>query len=226
MTSTTLRSTAIALAITVAAVPGRASADDPPPASPPPGYPPPSGYPPPGYPPPYQPAPYQPAPYQPAPGGPPSAAPPGYAQPYSAPIYMPEEISDYDEDRPIPAGYTRVERKRKGLIIGGSVTLGATFLVTAFFGLIAGAVNEAEGSNTDVAPMFVPVIGPFLEFGETRNSAARFGLTMLGLGQVAGATMLIIGLTNPRTILVRNDQLTLAPLVGDHASGLAIRGRF
>lgn len=221
MTSTTLRSTAIALAISVAAVPGRASADDPP-ASPPPGYPqqPPPGYPPPGYPPPYQPPPYQ------APYGPPSAAPPGYAQPYSAPIYMPEEISDYDEDRPIPAGYTRVERKRKGLIIGGSVTLGATFLVTAFFGLIAGAVNEAEGSNTDVAPMFVPVIGPFLEFGETRNSAARFGLTVLGLGQVAGATMLIIGLTNPRTVLVRNDQLTLAPLLGDHASGLALRGRF
>lgn len=220
MTSTTLRSTAIALAITIAAVPGRASADDPPPAPPPPGYPPP------GYPPPYQPPPYQPSPYQPSPGGPPSAAPPGYAQPYSAPIYMPEEITDYDEDRPIPAGYTRVERKRKGLIIGGSVTLGATFLVTAFFGLIAGLINEADGSNADVAPMFVPVVGPFLEFGETRNSTARFGLTVLGLGQVAGATMLIIGLTNPRTVLVRNDQLTLAPLLGDHASGLAIHGRF
>ena len=220
MTSTTLRCTAIALAITLAAAPGRASADDPPPAPPPPGYaqqpPPPQGYPPPGYPP----------PYQPAPDGQPAGAPPGYAQPYSAPIYAPEEIDDVDADRPAPPGYTRVARARKGLIIGGSVTFGSTFLVTTFVAAVADEINKADGSNANVTPMYLPVIGPFLELGETDNSVARFYLTMLGLGQAAGATMLIVGLTSPRMLLVRNDRLTLAPLLGDHATGLAIRGRF
>ncbi len=190
-------------------------------------------------PPPYQPAPappapypLAPAPYAPAPpGSAPAGAPPGYGPPAYAPqpVYGPEEISDFDDSAPVPYGYTRVQRTRKGLIIGGAVTLGATYLATAFIGAVADDINKADGSNATVAPLFLPVVGPFLETAQTDSSIARFYLAVSGLGQTAGAIMLLYGLTSSRTVLVRNDQLivtSLAPMIASGASGLSVVGRF
>ena len=199
----------IALACSLA--PGLAAADDqaPPPPPPPPSYPavtapPPSG-------------------------GPPGYAPPTYsAQPNVAAI-GPEEIADFDDSAPVPYGYTRVQRTRKGLIIGGAVTLGATYLVTAFVGAVAADALRAEGSNTDVTPVFIPVAGPWLEIQETDSAIAKFYLTLSGLGQGAGAIMLLYGLSSSRTVLVRNDQLivtSVAPMIAPGAAGLSVVGRF
>ncbi|HEX8113629.1 MAG TPA: hypothetical protein VF516_38120, partial [Kofleriaceae bacterium] len=182
-----------------------------------------------------QPPPYPPPPYQPPPGSaPPAGAPPGYGPPAYAPqpgvpVYGPEEITDLDDSAPVPYGYTRVQRTRKGLIIGGAVTLGATYLATAFIGAVAADFLKAEGSNASVGPVFLPVAGPFLEIGQTDSAIARFYLAVSGLGQTAGAIMLLYGLTSPRTVLVRNDQLivtSLAPMIAPGASGLAVVGRF
>jgi hypothetical protein len=187
--------------------------------------------------PPQQPA--QPAPYLP-PGGPPPGAPPGYgppgygppvytAQPGGVPVNGPEEITDFDDSAPVPYGYTRVTRTRKGLIIGGAVTLGATYLATAFIGAVAADFLKAEGSNTSVAPVFLPVAGPFLEIGQTDSAIAKFYLTLSGLGQGAGAIMLLYGISSSRTVLVRNDQLivtSVAPLIAPGVSGLSVVGRF
>ena len=211
MISTTLRSPwgVLAIAIVLQA-PRLARADD---QSPPPGPPPPYQVPPPG-------------------SGPPANGPPVYGpqpygpQPYSARIDAPEEISDFDDTRPVPYGYTKVSRARKGLIIGGAVTLGSVYLFTTFVAAVADDINKADGSTADVTPLYVPVVGPFLEIGQTNSSTARFYLTLSGLGQTAGAIMLIYGLTNPRTILVRNDQLTIAPMIGNGASGMSVLGRF
>src|SRR5262249_18535929 len=137
--------------------------------------------------------------------------------------------TDFDDSAPVPYGYTKVSRTRTGLIIGGAVTLGATYLVTAFVGAVADSINKIAGSNASVAPLYVPVVGPFLELGETDDPAARFYLTMSGLGETAGAIMLVYGLTSPRTVLVRNDQLivtSIAPLIAPGASGLSVVGRF
>ena len=167
--------------------------------------------------------------YQPAPA-PPGYAPPGYAVPApGVPVYGPEEITDFDDSAPVPYGYTRVSRTRKGLIIGGAVTLGATYLATAFIGAVAADFLKAEGSNTSVAPVFLPVAGPFLEIGQTDSAIARFYLAVSGLGQTAGAIMLLYGITSSRTVLVRNDQLivtSVAPLIAPGAAGLAVVGRF
>lgn len=205
----------IALACSLA--PGVAGADDQ--APPPPPYPSGSG-----------PAPAPPL-YPPPPGGaPPGYGPPAYsAQPPGMPVYGPEEITEFDDSAPVPYGYTRVERTRKGLIIGGAVTLGATYLVTAFVGAVAADFLKAEGSNTSVTPVFVPVAGPFLELGQTDSAIAKFYLTLSGLGQGAGAIMLLYGMSSSRTVLVRNDQLivtSIAPMIAPGATGLSVVGRF
>ena len=202
----------IALACSLA--PGLAAADPQAPPPPPPAYP--SGP---------APAPYPPPP----PGGPPGYAPPMYSAQPSGVAYGPEEITDFDDSAPVPYGYTRVQRTHKGLIIGGAVTLGATYLVTAFVGAVAADFLKAEGSNTNIAPLFLPVAGPFLEIGETDSAIAKFYLTLSGLGQGAGAIMLLYGISSSRTVLVRNDQLivtSVAPMLVPGAAGLSVVGRF
>jgi hypothetical protein len=213
------RAPAIAmLALACGLAPGVAGADDQAPPPPPPYS---SGAGPAPAPPPYPPPPT---------GAPPGYAPPGYAaQPPGMPVYGPEEISDFDDSAPVPYGYTRVTRTRKGLIIGGAVTLGATYLATAFIGAVAADFLKAEGSNTSVTPVFLPVAGPFLEIGQTDSAIARFYLAVSGLGQTAGAIMLLYGISSSRTVLVRNDQLivtSVAPMIVPGATGLSVVGRF
>jgi hypothetical protein len=201
---------AIAAVVVLAASPARA--DDPPPppyeAAPPAQ--------PPGAPPPYQPPPpppYPPPPYQQPP-------PPGYG----VPVYGPAKITDFDDSQPVPYGYTAVSQRRKGLIIVGACLLGAVYGYTAF------AASSAEllftDEDTDLTPLRIPVVGPFLELRETDNSVLRFALVLDGVAQTAGALMVVYGLTTPRTILVRNDRLTIAPMVRPGAAGLVLSGRF
>lgn len=226
MIKTILRSPWAALAIAVLLqAPRMARADNQePPPGPPPGYPPPYQVPPPASAPPaggpqaYGPPGYGPQGYNPQPYGPP--------QGYGPPAYGPEEIADPDDTRPVPYGYTRVSRRRKGLIIGGAITFGVTYIVSTFAAAVAQDINSTDGSNADVSALLLPVAGPFLEIGQTDSSVARFYLVGLGLGQTAGAIMLIYGLTSPRTLLVRNDQLSIAPMIGHGASGLTVMGRF
>jgi hypothetical protein len=176
-----------------------------------------------------------PAPYQPPGGAPPGSPPPGYGppgyalQPSGAPIYGPEEITDFGNSAPVPYGYTKVTRRRKGLIIGGAATLGATYGVTAFTGMLAIAFRPINRSAPDPTPFFIPVVGPFVAIAQSKDSTGDFGLVAIGLGQTAGAIMLVYGLTHSREVLVRNDQLaitSIAPLVAPGASGLSVVGRF
>jgi hypothetical protein len=220
---------AIPIAIAMLLQPRWVHAENQQPAPPPP---PPPGYPPQSYPqdPQAPGTPYgQPAP-PPTTYAPPTYGPPGYAPPpYAAPIYAPEEITDFDDTAPVPPGYTKVQRTRKGLIIAGSVTLGATYAVTAFAAAIAADVNEIDGTNTDVTAMLIPVAGPFLQLQHTDSAVGKFWLTVLGGGQTAGAIMLLYGLSSPRSVLVRNDQLSVGPMIdrgGRGVSGLTLTGRF
>lgn len=161
------------------------------------------------------------------------APPPEYYPPYQAPtpaygppVNGPEEITEFDQNSPAPYGYTKVTRKRKGLIIGGSVTLGAVYGVSA----LAAAVNEdlrRNGSTTtDISALWIPVAGPFIQLGRAETSTGRLFLAHLAAGQAAGAIMLVYGLTSPRTLLVRNDQLSITPLIAPGASGMMVAGSF
>ena len=209
------------ITVTLFQASGRASADppsDPPPPGPYPAQPPP----PPGYPPPQ-------------PGYPP---PPGYVAPLSQqtqPSYVPqsvalsgpERIVDLDDSRPPPPGYTPVLVTRKGPLIGGAVTFGVSYGISV---LVAAAGEDTKGDGeNEVAALWIPVAGPFLQIFDTESATAKVFLVGLGGAQLAGAMMLYTGLTTKRRIFVRNDLIggaTIAPMVGNGASGMMLTGRF
>jgi hypothetical protein len=240
------------VAVAIAILPGAARAQPPGAVPPPEGYPPqqvPQPYPAPAAPaapaapgaPPYTPAPPPAQPYPPSGGAspygpppsppptyvPPTYAPPGYTPPpYSAPIYAPREITDFDDDAPVPFGYTKVSRRRKGPIIGGAVTLGVTYTFALFTALAGSESHRLDESQPDYSALTIPVVGPFIELQNNHNSASRSWLTVLGAGEATGAFLLIYGMANPRTVLVRNDQLSIRPMAGHGVSGLTLGGTF
>jgi len=147
--------------------------------------------------------------------------------PQSVALSGPEEIEDFDSTRPVPLGYTPVQRTRKHLIVGGAVTLGVTYGLCSF----AAAIGEdTRGSGTnEIAALWIPVAGPFVQLGKTDSATGKFFLVGLGGAQLAGAIMLYYGLTTTQRVLVRNDlvgSLTVAPMAGDGATGMVLSGRF
>src|SRR5262249_32693410 len=127
--------------------------------------------------------------------------------------------------RPPPLGYTPVQRVRKGFIIGGGTTFGATYLLSAFSAAVA---DDVDGSRSRLRSLYVPVFGPFLQMSETSSSTGKFVLGLLGGAQTAGAIMLIYGITSPKTILVRNDLVSvqITPAIGGSSTGMVVSGQF
>jgi hypothetical protein len=186
---------------------------------------------------PAQPAPAQPAPppgYPPSPYAPPQAPPPGYPPAADAPVGwtapgysnqyryqpMPMELR-YIENRPIPPGYHLESRPRKGLVVAGSIIFGVPY----FLSLSVAASSKYDPDRW----LYAPLVGPFVDLGNRKESCSttgnpnittyttcsddsseRFFLMADGLMQVAGATMLVLGLALPQYLLVRDD----APYVG------------
>jgi hypothetical protein len=147
--------------------------------------------------------------------------------PQSVALSGPEEITNFDESRPVPLGYTPVQRTRRHLIIGGAITFGVSYGLSAFVAAI-GEDTRGGGTN-EVASLWIPVAGPWLQVAQTESATARVFLVGLGAAQVAGAVMLYYGLTTKQHVLVRNDlvgSLSIAPMAGDHTSGMLLSGRF
>ncbi|MEO8841345.1 MAG: hypothetical protein ABI591_31905 [Kofleriaceae bacterium] len=147
--------------------------------------------------------------------------------PQSVALSGPEEIDAGDDNRGAPLGYTPVERTRKGLLIGGGVSLGVSYGISA----LTAAIGQDVGDNgrNEVAAMWIPVAGPFIQMGETDSATARVFLAGLGAAQVAGAVMLYYGLTTTKKVYVRNDlvgSMTITPMAGNGSSGFALAGRF
>ncbi len=163
----------------------------------------------------------------------PQGYPQGYPppQPYAPPVYQqpipqgPEEMN-YVEGSPIPYGYTRVEKTRKGLVIGGAVTLGVVYGFSAAFAAIGEDLRRTNETRTDTSAMWIPIAGPFMQIKETTSSTGKLLFFHVGLAQTAGALMLVYGLTSPRTLLVRNDQLSVVPMLSKDASGMMVMGTF
>ncbi|WP_437302531.1 hypothetical protein [Sorangium sp. So ce388] len=158
---------------------------------------------------------------------PPQAAPPpGYYADPGAPAAGPK-VLPWSEGEPVPLGYHREKRVRKGLVISGAIVFGTVYLFTA----IGGADAVYRGSS-GYAALFVPCAGPFLTLATTQqHSLERVGLVVDGLVQITGAALLLPGLLVPKTVLVRHDVskafVLPAPMsFGPDSAGLGLVGRF
>jgi hypothetical protein len=151
--------------------------------------------------------------------------------PQSVALSGPSVIKDWEDGEPIPSGYHRRARQRTGLIVAGSVTLGSLWFISAV--IAATSVDSCRyGGCQSAGFLFAPVIGPFIEMGRTGKGSATGELMLAvdGLGQTAGAAMLIGGMSSSKIVLVRNDlaseppKLAVQPYFTGRSAGL--RGSF
>lgn len=149
--------------------------------------------------------------------------------PQSVAMSGPEEITDFDFSRPVPLGYTPILRTRKHLIVGGAVTFGVVYGLSALVAAAGDDSTRGTDRTNDAAPLWIPVAGPFLEMGHTDLATGKLFFAGVGVAQLAGALMLYYGLTTKEHVLVRNDLvggLTVTPIASHGASGMALTGRF
>jgi hypothetical protein len=149
--------------------------------------------------------------------------------PQSVALSGPMEI-DWSDGEPIPDGYHRATRIRKGPIIGGAITFGTLYLFSVLAAASAQDTARSEGlSSSPEAALYVPGIGPFIQMASTSTATGTVVLAIDGLAQSAGLALLIYGLTSPRTVLIRNDfaQAAIVPIAfGKEGAGLGVVGRF
>lgn len=151
---------------------------------------------------------------------PPSDTPPSGLDEPSRPKTLP-----YFEDQPTPYGYRPVSRYRYGLIVGGALTFSTLYIPT---------VVATAGTSDKIT--YVPIVGPFIlagkvgaRSGDLFTPLAIFFLAVDGLGQAAGAAMLIGGLAHKKQMLVRDDLATmhLTPMTfGPATAGIGAVGTF
>ncbi len=189
-------------------------------------------------------------------GGPPPGAPGAKGSYYDYKVQVaqdPRLINDWQEGDPIPEGYIKTTRLRTKLIGGGAGLLGGLWVASIITGAV---VYEAEKSpawwattcdvtisstnvsaaNCDTEPhhrhwgLFVPVVGPFIDIGTTkdRNAPGVVFDILDGLGQAGGLAMIIIGATQTKTVLVRaaGVEMTPMPIAGNGQAGLGLVGTF
>ena len=189
---------------------------------------------------PYPGQPYQPQPYQvqPYPGQPsPQAQPYSPAQPYpgTPPAFTPTQRS-----------VRYVNRPRTRLIIGGAVTLGISWGLTS---LLASSYSDSLysydvyahpnsitssgnsfGYASELWPLYIPVLGPWIEMGYLHGTGSQLGGTLLafdGLVQAGGLALIIAGaVTHTRVAIYARNNLQISPLTLNGGSGILVGGRF
>jgi hypothetical protein len=133
----------------------------------------------------------------------------------------------YVEGKPIPPGYHIETRARRGLVVSGPIIFGVPYLLS----MSVAASSKYQPDRW----LYAPVFGPFVNLASrsddcnpntgsgsnfvctSNDSGTRFFLMLDGLMQTAGATLLILGLALPQTLLVRDD----APYTGKNGSHFA-----
>ncbi len=129
------------------------------------------------------------------------------AQPVAQPQPYPPQPQPYYGPQPAPQPYYATEaapppyagpkKRRKGMMVGGWVMLGGSYLFTALTGAIIadgkGVCSEPERCNRVGTYMLIPVAGPFIAIGPSNTAVGSFFLGFAGLTQVAGLIMGIAG---------------------------------
>jgi hypothetical protein len=131
------------------------------------------------------------------------------------------ERMKYVEGDPVPPGYHVRSERSYGLIMGGGITFGC------LYGLAVGLASSASSSA-----LYVPVLGPFIEAAGVKDGMGSGATTLIlaiwGLGEAAGAIMLVSGIASTKTELVRDDlaRLHVIPILTKSTAGLGLGGAF
>jgi hypothetical protein len=152
-----------------------------------------------------------------------------YYVPQSVALSGPRFIKDWHDGDPMPWGYHREERARKGEIISGAILFGVPYLYSTFIAALGDDISSSTGGSNPVGWLYLPVLGPFIEISKSDSAAVNEVLVLDGLAQGIGAALFFHGLLYPRPILVRNDlallSVTPAP-VGKDGTGMMLMGTF
>ena len=167
-------------------------------------------------------------------------------QAYTAPLYqttqpsyVPQSVAlsgprqlPYHEGEAVPAGYTPVERTRRGAVIAGAVVFGSLYLLST---MAAAASSDNHGSSSSsLGALWVPGVGPFIQMASTREATGKYLLAIDGLGQLAGGALFVYGLSSPKIVLVRNDLTAVkakpkvrpVPMAMGRGAGVGLLGTF
>ena len=158
--------------------------------------------------------------------------------PQSVAMSGPRVLRDWQPGEPIPPGYHPSTRVRGSMIGGGVGMFGGAYLISVLVAAIGqdasvscGAFSSTSSCDNKAAPLFIPVVGPFITMGNTDSATADVFLVVDGLLQAAGIGMFIYGVAVQKTVLVRNDLGKVKinppmPFVGKNSAGLGLSGSF
>jgi hypothetical protein len=149
--------------------------------------------------------------------------------PQSVALSGPKQLEPLDDFRPPPDGYTAVERRRKGMIIGGGITFGVSYGIALLTAAAGDDIASSEGGKNEAAALWIPVAGPLIMALDESSSTGKLFFVGWGGAQAIGATLLYVGLTKTKRMFVRNDlvgSLNVTPMAGLGTTGMALSGRF
>ena len=112
----------------------------------------------------------------------------------------PQRVTAY-RGGPIPMGMHLETRRLHGLVVGGAIVFGVSYLastltVAACSGLVTTSCTQGMGW------MLVPAAGPFVALGFAQTTESRALLVIDGLLQGAGLAMMAAAFLTTRTVLV------------------------
>jgi hypothetical protein len=139
------------------------------------------------------------------------------------PLPPPKELP-YREGEPAPDGYVEDTKIRKGLVIAGASTFGALYLLSV---AVATSAQDDLSDDEELAPLFIPVAGPFVTMATADPVAlGTVALILDGVGQSTGVALFIAGLAARKRVWLRSDvaNVTVAPLATRSGGGLSVVG--
>ncbi len=138
---------------------------------------------------------------------------------------------DYTDGDPVPEGYKQDTKVRSGLVIGGAVTLGVTWGITAIAGGVMSS-SDKTGNTDRFIPLFFPAIGPFIAISTLNAESAGLAVLLIdGVVQTGGLAMFVAGLAAPKHVLRRTTvagiDLQFVPwLMPQQHYGLGVSGAY
>jgi hypothetical protein len=139
---------------------------------------------------------------------------------------------DYEEGDPIPPGYHKRTRIRKGMVAAGAATFGALYVFSLLFAAAGDGICSAQNDQCKYGwrDLYIPVAGPFIAIHDFGPGGGTAPLVIDGVGQAAGLALLIGGIAAQETQLVRNDiskpHVFFTPRVARNSTGFGIAGTF